>query len=166
MHLVAFNAGILFFRIHNNVSFGAGNKPNFDPGEIKNRPATLKAHNCSLPFVVQHLLDYFTFKAVRTVLAQLHEMNPSDYVWFYNFVVNKKPGDGKVFLRFLVKEKQELGERVMITRLHLFNKWVKKYNHANMQQAISDQNLELMRERLVDIVKWPSDNDIDTGKSD
>lgn len=28
-------------------------------------------------------------------------------------------------LAFLQQEKQELGERVMVTRLHLFNKWVK-----------------------------------------
>eukprot|EP01018_Ginkgo_biloba_P032719 Gb_02161 [translate_table: standard] len=115
---------------------------------------------------VLHLLDYLTFKAVRTVLGQLYEMNPTQYMWFYNFVVNNKPGDGKSFLRLLVKERQELAERVMVTRLHLFNKWVKVYSHVNMHQAINDQNLELMRERLVQTVKWPSDNDIDAGKSD
>lgn len=108
--------------------------------------------------VGKHLIDYFTFKAVRTVLGQLYEMNPTQYMWFYNYVVDSKPNDGKRFLRDLVKERQELGERVMVTRLHLFNKWVKRYNHGDMHRAITDQNLELMRERLVEIVKWPSDN--------
>jgi hypothetical protein len=110
-------------------------------------------------FFVQHLVDYFTYKAVKTVLAQLSEMNPLKYAWFYNFVVNNKPQDSKLFLRVLVKEKQELGERVMVTRLHLFNKWVKKYNHAQMHKAISDQNLELLRERLIQTVKLTSDGD-------
>lgn len=32
---------------------------------------------------VQHLLDYFTYKGVKTVLAQLSEMNPPEYAWFY-----------------------------------------------------------------------------------
>jgi hypothetical protein len=76
-----------------------------------------------------------------------------------SFVVNNKPQDSKLFLRVLVKEKQELGERVMVTRLHLFNKWVKKYNHAQMHEAISDQNLELLRERLIQTVKLTSDVD-------
>jgi hypothetical protein len=109
--------------------------------------------------VHKHLVDYFTYKAVKTVLAQLSEMNPLKYAWFYNFVVNNKPQDSKLFLRVLVKEKQELGERVMVTRLHLFNKWVKKYNHAQMHKAISDQNLELLRERLIQTVKLTSDGD-------
>eukprot|EP00249_Psilotum_nudum_P016559 c25883_g1_i1 orf=681-1436(-) len=109
--------------------------------------------------VQKHLLDYFTYKAVKTVLAQLHEMHPMQYSWFYNFVVHNKPQDSKYFLRVLVKERQELGERVMVTRLHLFNKWVKKYNHTNVHNAISDQNLELLRERLIETVKWPSDAD-------
>ncbi|KAG6553755.1 hypothetical protein Mapa_004670 [Marchantia paleacea] len=104
--------------------------------------------------VDKHLLDYFTFKAVRTVLAQLSEMNPHQYAWFYNYVVNAKPQDSKVFLQRLVKEKQELAERVMVTRLHLFNKWVKKYNHAQLHKAISDENLELLRERLMQTVKF------------
>jgi hypothetical protein len=82
--------------------------------------------------VQKHLLDYFTYKAVKTVLAQLSEMNPVQYAWFYNFVVNNKPQDSKLFLRVLVKEKQQLGERVMVTRLHLFNKWVKVSLHADL----------------------------------
>ncbi|KAG6512794.1 hypothetical protein ZIOFF_030923 [Zingiber officinale] len=49
------------------------------------------------------LINYFTYKAVRTVLHQLYEMNPPSYRWLYNFVVNNKPTDGKRFLRALAK---------------------------------------------------------------
>ncbi|KAJ7964101.1 Chaperonin-like RbcX [Quillaja saponaria] len=108
--------------------------------------------------VKTQILNYFTYKAVRTVLNQLYEMNPTQYRWFYDFVVTNKPGDGKRFIRTLGKEKHELAERVMVTRLHLYGKWVKKCNHAEIYQEISDENLELMRERLIETVIWPSDD--------
>lgn len=108
--------------------------------------------------VKAQLLNYFTYKAVRTVLNQLYEMNPTQYTWFYNFVAHNKPGDGKRFLRTLVKEKQDLAERVMVTRLHLYGKWIKKCDHAEIYKEISDDNLELMRERLKETVIWPSDD--------
>ncbi|KAF2312053.1 hypothetical protein P3X46_030387 [Hevea brasiliensis] len=108
--------------------------------------------------VKTQILNYFTYKATRTVLNQLYEMNPTQYRWFYDFVATNKPGEGKRFIRTLVKEKQDLAERVMVTRLHLYGKWVKKCNHAEIYQEISDENLELMRERLKETVIWPSDD--------
>ncbi|TKY47103.1 Chaperonin RbcX [Spatholobus suberectus] len=108
--------------------------------------------------VKTQMLNYFTYKAVRTVLHQLYEMNPPKYTWFYNFVASNKPSDGKHFIRSLGKEQQELAERVMVTRLHLYGKWVKKCNHAEIYKEISDENLELMRERLMETVIWPSDD--------
>lgn len=108
--------------------------------------------------VKTQLLNYFTYKASRTVLNQLYEMNPPEYTWFYNFLVANKPGDGKVFIRKLGKEKQELAERIMVTRLHLYGKWIKKCNHGEIYQNISEENLELMRERLLQTIIWPSDD--------
>lgn len=108
--------------------------------------------------VTTQILNYFTYKAVRTVLSQLYEMNPTQYRWFYDFIVANKPRDGKHFIRTLGKEKHDLAERVMITRLHLYGKWIKKCDHAKIYQSISDQNLELMREHLMDTVIWPSDD--------
>ncbi|XP_042513961.1 chaperonin-like RbcX protein 2, chloroplastic [Macadamia integrifolia] len=108
--------------------------------------------------VKTQLLNYFTYKAVRTVLNQLYEMNPTKYRWFYDFVASNQPGDGKRFIRTLGKEKHDLAERVMVTRLHLYGKWVKKCDHAAIYKEISDQNLELMRERLIETIIWPSDD--------
>ncbi|CAN1354798.1 Chaperonin-like RbcX protein 2, chloroplastic [Linum perenne] len=104
------------------------------------------------------IVNLFTFKAVRTVMNQLYEMNPTQYRWFYDFVATNKPGNGKLFLRTLAKERQDLAERVMVTRLHLYGKWIKKCDHEEMYKAISDENLELMRERLLETVIWPSDD--------
>ncbi|KAF9593282.1 hypothetical protein IFM89_021038 [Coptis chinensis] len=108
--------------------------------------------------VKRQIVNYFTYKAVRTVLNQLYEMNPTNYRWFYDFIVTNKPGDGKRFLRILNKERQDLAERVMVTRLHLYGKWIKKCDHAAMYEEISKQNVELMRERLMETVIWPSDD--------
>ncbi|KAL0907026.1 hypothetical protein M5K25_025564 [Dendrobium thyrsiflorum] len=104
------------------------------------------------------LINFFTYKAVRTVLHQLYEMNPPKYIWFYNFVTNNQVKDGARFLSSLGKEHQELAERVMVTRLHLYGKWIKKCDHAMMYQRISDENLKLMRERLMETVIWPSED--------
>ncbi|KAJ3674831.1 hypothetical protein LUZ60_005447 [Juncus effusus] len=106
----------------------------------------------------QQLMHYFTYKAVRTVLHQLYEMNPPTYTWLYQFVAINEPNDGKIFLRALAKERQDLAERVMITRLHLYGKWIKKCDHAKMYNKISEENLELMRERLIETIVWPSDD--------
>ena len=84
-----------------------------------------------------------------------------------------------------MQEKQDLAERVMITRLHLYGQWIKvnpdewslnnitcaielsakifafddqKCDHAKMYERISQENLELMRERLKETVIWPSDD--------
>ncbi|XP_075492129.1 chaperonin-like RbcX protein 2, chloroplastic isoform X1 [Primulina tabacum] len=108
--------------------------------------------------VKAQILTYFTYKAVRTVLNQLYEMNPTQYRWFYDFVASNENGYGKSFIRNLGKEKHDLAERVMVTRLHLYGKWIKKCDHAEMYERISDQNLQLMRERLVETVIWPTDD--------
>uniref|UniRef100_A0A0D9X0I8 Chaperonin-like RbcX protein n=1 Tax=Leersia perrieri TaxID=77586 RepID=A0A0D9X0I8_9ORYZ len=112
------------------------------------------------------IVNYFTYKATHTVLNQLYEMNPPAYTWLYNYVVVNDPKEGKHFLVALAKERQDLAERVMITRLHLYGKWVKKCDHAKMYEKISNENLEIMRQRLMETVAWPTDetNTGDTAK--
>ncbi|KAI3448889.1 hypothetical protein Pfo_005554 [Paulownia fortunei] len=108
--------------------------------------------------VKMEIINYFTFKAVRTVLEQLYEMNPPQYKWFNNFVADNVPNNGKRFLQTLVKERRELAERVMITRLSLYGRWIKKCDHGEIYEEISEENLRLMRERLLETIQWPSDD--------
>lgn len=116
--------------------------------------------------VKNEIINVITYKAVRTVLQQLYEMNPPQYTWFYNFIVNHVPNTGKNFLQQLFKEKRELAERVMITRLSLYSIWMQKCDHAELYNRISDENVELMRERLAQTVIWPSDDDQIAGSLD
>ncbi|XP_073148380.1 chaperonin-like RbcX protein 2, chloroplastic [Henckelia pumila] len=104
------------------------------------------------------IINYFTFKAVRTVLEQLYELNPPQYIWFYSFVSNNAESkDWKRLLQILVKENQELAERVMITRLSLYGRWIKKCDHGEIYKEISEENLKLMRDRLLETIIWPFD---------
>ncbi|RLN36145.1 uncharacterized protein C2845_PM03G10280 [Panicum miliaceum] len=114
--------------------------------------------------VHKNIINYFTYKATHTVLHQLYEMNPPSYTWLYNYVLVNDPLDGDYFLRLLAKERQDLAERVMITRLHLYGKWIKKCDHAMMYERISKENLDIMRQRLLETVVWPID-DTSTGNS-
>ncbi|CAN4110372.1 unnamed protein product [Withania somnifera] len=116
--------------------------------------------------VKNEIINIITYKAVRTVLQQLYEMNPPQYTWFYNFVVNHVPNTGKNFLQELFKERRELAERVMITRLSLYSTWMQKCDHTELYTRISDQNVELMRERLAQTVIWPSEDDEIAGSLD
>ncbi|KAL4586213.1 hypothetical protein LXL04_010845 [Taraxacum kok-saghyz] len=110
------------------------------------------------------LRNSFTAKAVRTVLYQLYEMNPPQYMWLHkqllicSFIAENDPADGKPFLQMLAKEYQDLAERVMITRLHLYGKWIKQCDHGEIYKEISDENLEVMRERLLETIVWPADD--------
>ncbi|PUZ72553.1 hypothetical protein GQ55_2G403300 [Panicum hallii var. hallii] len=113
--------------------------------------------------VHKNIINYFTYKATHTVLHQLYEMNPPSYTWLYNYVLVNDPLDGDYFLRLLAKERQDLAERVMITRLHLYGKWIKKCDHAMMYERISKENLDIMRQRLLETVVWPAD-DTSTGE--
>nr|BAJ91924.1 predicted protein [Hordeum vulgare subsp. vulgare] len=112
---------------------------------------------------LQEIMNYFTYKATQTVLYQLYEMNPPAYTWLYNYLVVNDAKEGVHFLRTLSKERQDLAERVMVTRLHLYGRWIKKCDHTKMYERISNENLELMRERLMETVVWPTD---DTNTSD
>uniref|UniRef100_A0A3Q7EIW3 Uncharacterized protein n=1 Tax=Solanum lycopersicum TaxID=4081 RepID=A0A3Q7EIW3_SOLLC len=100
--------------------------------------------------VKNEIINVITYKAVRTVLQQLYEMNPPQYTWFYK----------------VLQEKRELAERVMITRLSLYSIWMQKCDHAELYNRISDENVELMRERLAQTVIWPSDDDQIAGSLD
>jgi len=52
----------------------------------------------------------------------------------------------------------------MITRLHLYGKWIKKCDHAMMYERISKENLDIMRQILLETVVWPTD-DTSAGES-
>ncbi|CAL9752595.1 unnamed protein product [Musa acuminata subsp. burmannicoides] len=86
--------------------------------------------------ILQQLINYFTYKAARAVLHQLHEMNPPSNMWLYKTINHLMVWIVKILENS--QEKQDLAERVMITRFHLYGKWIKKCEHAKTYQQISE----------------------------
>ncbi|KAK6141691.1 hypothetical protein DH2020_024568 [Rehmannia glutinosa] len=99
-------------------------------------------------------LDYSSVRALSFDAKNLRKQRKNRGV----VVVDELAGNYEDNFEDVKKDKLELAERVMVTRLHLYGKWVKRCNHTEMYERISDQNLELMRERLIETVIWPSDD--------
>ncbi|XP_047252666.1 chaperonin-like RbcX protein 2, chloroplastic [Capsicum annuum] len=57
------------------------------------------------------------------------------------------------------KERRKLAERVMITRLSLYNTRMQKCDHTKLYNKISDKNVKLVRERLTQTIIWPFEDD-------
>ncbi|KAL0410698.1 UNVERIFIED_CONTAM: Chaperonin-like RbcX protein 2, chloroplastic [Sesamum latifolium] len=105
------------------------------------------------PFIMNFTITLRSFDVINHLSASIYD----------SFVADNVPNNGKRFLQTLVKERRELAERVMITRLSLYGRWIKKCDHSEIYNEISEENLKLMRERLLETIVWPSD---DSTKSD
>lgn len=65
------------------------------------------------------LVSYLTYQAVRTVVSQLSETDPPTAIWLNGFSSTGKIQDGEAYLEELIKERQDLGFRIMTVRAHL-----------------------------------------------
>ncbi|KAJ8506531.1 hypothetical protein OPV22_007417 [Ensete ventricosum] len=99
------------------------------------------------------LINYFTYKAARTVLHQLYEMNPPSYMWLYKIINHLMVNSFSAYW-------QRSGRKSDDNTRHLYGKWTKKCDHAKTYQQVSDENLQPM-----ETVIWPSD-DTNTQKFD
>jgi len=104
--------------------------------------------------VSEHLTDLFTYKAVRTVLHQLSEMDPNKYKWLYQFTTEHRPSDSYNYCKTLFKANRELADRVLVTRLNLMSKWLQKLDHSSLLMHVSDNNLQVMRDQLNETVNF------------
>lgn len=59
-------------------------------------------------------------QACRTVLNQLVETDPTRYKWLYNFSLENPPHREQEYVRGLLQADRELGERILVTRLNMF----------------------------------------------
>jgi hypothetical protein len=76
-------------------NLGGQYEDSFDDVQLVNSPGfvrwmdlvlmflTISISSCSSCARMQQLMNYFTYKAARTVLTQLYEMNPPSYRWLY-----------------------------------------------------------------------------------
>ena len=87
------------------------------------------------------LTSYFTYQALRTVLAQLSENDPPQALWLHSFSSRHSIQDGEAFLLALLQEKQELAFRLMTVRQHLAEE-VADFLPEMVRASIQQSNME------------------------
>ncbi len=65
------------------------------------------------------LQSYLTYQAVRTIIDQLSETNPTQAIWLTQYSSTHKIQDGEAYLEGLMAENKELVLRIMTVREHL-----------------------------------------------
>lgn len=93
------------------------------------------------------LTSYFTYQALRTVLAQLSENDPPQALWLHSFSSRNSIQDGETFLLALLQEKQELAFRLMTVRQHLAEE-VAEFLPEMVRASIQQSNMEHRRQHL------------------
>jgi hypothetical protein len=93
------------------------------------------------------LTSYFTYQAMRTVLAQLSETDPPQALWLHSFSSRNSIQDGEGYLLELLREKQELAFRIMTVRQHLAEE-VADFLPEMVRSSIQQSNMEHRRQHL------------------
>eukprot|EP00899_Mesostigma_viride_P018964 jgi/Mesvir1/27069/Mv20762-RA.1 len=96
------------------------------------------------------LVDMFTYKALKVMLEQLLEMDPKGYGWLRNFAAENPPRNGQEFVKALLLDRPQYAERMLATRLDLFQTWTsKKFSPVKAQEMMKERNLDVLRTHLM-----------------
>jgi hypothetical protein len=93
------------------------------------------------------LQSYLTYQAVRTIINQLSETNPSQGIWLSQYSDRAKIQDGEAYLDGLMIENKELLLRILIVREELA-KQVLDFLPEMVRAGISQANVEHRRKLL------------------
>ncbi|GFE67468.1 chaperonin family protein RbcX [Chroococcus sp. FPU101] len=93
------------------------------------------------------LQSYLTYQAVRTIIEQLSETNPTQAIWLSQYSSTNKIQDGEAYLDGLMSENKELVLRIMTVREHLAEQ-VLEFLPEMVKTGISQANIEHRRHLL------------------
>lgn len=93
------------------------------------------------------LQSYLTYQAVRTIIEQLSETNPTQAIWLSQYSSTNKIQDGEAYLDGLMSENKELVLRIMTVREHLAEQ-VLEFLPEMVKSGISQANIEHRRHLL------------------
>jgi len=96
-----------------------------------------------------HIVDLFTYNAVRTVLEQLHEGGSKLYKVLHDFSREHRPQDSYQYCLQLTKAEPELGRRVMVTREALFKGYVAKVANGDADEIMNAANVKVLKDVLM-----------------
>ena len=92
------------------------------------------------------LQRYFTYQAIKTVLAQLSQTNPPQWRWLNNFSADKIQ-DGEALIEQLFHEKPEFALRIMSVRENIAEE-VAEFLPEMLITGIQQANMEYHRQHL------------------
>ncbi|NJK49390.1 RbcX chaperonin protein [Candidatus Gracilibacteria bacterium] len=96
------------------------------------------------------LQSYLTYQAVRMIIDQLSETNPTQAIWLSQYSSQNKVQDGEAYLEELMSEDKELVMRIMTVREHLAETildFLPEMVRAGIGQANTEHRRQLL-ERL------------------
>lgn len=93
------------------------------------------------------LESYLTFQAVKTIISQLSETNPTQAIWLTEYSDRQKVQDSEVYLEGLMGENKELLLRVLTVRQHLAEQ-VLEFLPEMVNTGILQSNIEHRRRLL------------------
>lgn len=100
------------------------------------------------------LQSYLTYQAVRTIVDQLYETNPSLGIWLSQYSSKERIQDGEAYLQGLLQENKELMLRVLTVRTHLAEavlEFLPSMVTANLEKSNTELRCQLL-ERLTQTV--------------
>jgi hypothetical protein len=104
------------------------------------------------------LQSYLTYQAVRTILNELSETNPSQAIWLSQYTSSHTIQDGEAYLDGLMAENKELVLRILTVREYLAEQ-VLDFLPEMVRSGISQANIEHRRhllERLTQSLPEPT----------
>ena len=113
------------------------------------------------------LVNYFTFKALKSSLAQMQETDLSpgkgEYKWLYNFASENYKNDGQKFIRALFAEgRRDHAERLIKQREDLLQRWIKRFADTGGLDCgvkMNRENLSLLREHVMNSVSFAEEGE-------
>jgi hypothetical protein len=91
--------------------------------------------------------SYLTYQAVRTIIDQLSETNPTQAIWLSQYSSTNKIQDGEAYLEGLMAENKELVLRIMTVREHLAES-ILDFLPEMVRVGIRQGNMEQRRQLL------------------
>ncbi len=93
------------------------------------------------------LQSYLTYQAVRTIIDQLSETNPTLGIWLSQYTSSHSIQDGEAYIEGLMGENKELVLRIMTVREHLAEQ-ILEFLPEMVRKGISDANTDHRRQLL------------------
>lgn len=107
----------------------------------------------------QVLQSYLTYQAVRTIIEQLSETNPTLAIWLSQYTSTHSIQNGEAYLEGLITDNKELMLRILTVREHLAQE-ILEFLPEMVKSGISKANMEHRRqllERLTQTEQPPTD---------